>query len=187
MTSETSRREFLQQSSQAAAVLTAAATLGGVHTFGAEKPAVVRLGIIGCGGIMTHHVQGLVNRREAVSIAWLCDVDPRQMEKMARHISRDFQPAPPKRTGTFEDVIKDKDVDACIIATPHHWHAPIALAAMPSDKRRLQCVPWPQESAWPDRRQGITRPARLRAAHGGFPQCGPHTAVYASLGRDRPS
>lgn len=129
----TNRRQFLEQSAQAATVLAAASALGGVHVFGAEKPVTVRLGIIGCGGIMTHHVKGLVSRRDAVSFAWLCDVDPRQIDKMAASISG-FQSAQPKFTAQFEEVISDKSVDACIIATPHHWHAPIALAAMQAGK-----------------------------------------------------
>jgi predicted dehydrogenase len=132
MQRETNRREFLKQSTHTAAIAAAAATLGGVHAFAAEKPESVRLGIIGCGGIMTSHVRGLVDRREAVSIDWLCDVDPRQIEKMAAIVSG-FQ-SPPKRTARYEDVLADRDVDACIIATPHHWHAPIALAAMAQGK-----------------------------------------------------
>ncbi len=134
MIPETNRRQFLQQSTEAAALFAAATALGGVHVFGEEKLAKIRLGIIGCGGIMTSHVKGLVGRREAVSIAWLCDVDPRQIDKMSGLVTSDFQSAPPKRTGRFEEVIADKDVDACIIATPHHWHAPIALRAMQAGK-----------------------------------------------------
>ena len=130
----TTRREFLEHASETAAVMAAAAALGGVPTFGAEKPPVLRLGLIGCGGIMRHHVKGLVSRGEAVSIAWLCDVDPRQIDSMATLIPREFQSAAPRRTAHFEDVIEDRDVDACIIATPHHWHAPIALAAMQAGK-----------------------------------------------------
>src|SRR4029077_15882419 len=133
MTRETTRRQFLEQSTQTAAVLAATASLGGVHAFAAARPEAVRLGIIGCGGIMGHHVKGLVSRREAVSIAWLCDVDPRQMENAAV-LMGDFQSAPPNRTARYEEVLADKNVDACIIATPHHWHAPIALAAMQSGK-----------------------------------------------------
>jgi hypothetical protein len=47
---------------------------------------------------------------------------------------RDFQAAPAKRTARYEEVIEDKGVDAVIIATPHHWHAPIALRAMAAGK-----------------------------------------------------
>jgi len=123
----------LRQSTEALSVAAAAAALKGAHVLADDRPATLRLGIIGCGGIMGHHVRGLVGRREAVSFAWLCDVDPRQIDKMAGYIG-DFQSAAPKRTAQFEDVIGDKDVDACIIATPHHWHAPIALRAMQAGK-----------------------------------------------------
>ncbi len=134
MNSTSSRRDFLQQTTQSSLILGAAVALGGVRAFGADQPAKLRLGIIGCGGIMTHHVQGLVGRREAVSIAWLCDVDPAQIDRMDKLVTRDFQAAPPKRTARYETIIEDKDVDAVIIATPHHWHAPIALAAMAAGK-----------------------------------------------------
>jgi predicted dehydrogenase len=133
MKRETTRRRFLHQSAEAAAITAAASTLGGVQAFGAGKPEKIHLGIIGCGGIMNHHIKGLVSRREAVSIAWLCDVDPQQIENISKHLSG-FQSAPPKRTSRYEDVIEDRNVDAVIIATPHHWHAPIALQAMQQRK-----------------------------------------------------
>ncbi len=134
MNRTTTRRQFLQHTSEASAIAAAATALGGVHVFANETPEKVRLGIIGCGSIMTHHVKGLVSRKESVSIPWLCDVDPAQIHKMKSHVTGDFQTAPPKHTGRYEDVIEDKDVDAVIIATPHHWHAPIALRAMQAGK-----------------------------------------------------
>lgn len=134
MPHESTRREFLKQSTHTAAVFGAATALGGVHTFAAAAPAKVRVAIIGCGGIMTSHVKGLVSRKEAVSIPWLCDVDPAQINRMAAFVTTDFQSAPPKQTSRYEEVLADRDVDACIIATPHHWHAPIALRAMEARK-----------------------------------------------------
>ena len=127
------RREFLRTSTEAALVTAATSVLGGVHAAAAPPVEVVRLGIIGCGGIMGHHVKGLVSRRESVSLAWLCDVDPRQIDKLAALV-RGFQSAPARQTSRYEDVIADPDVDAVIIATPHHWHAPIALRAMHEGK-----------------------------------------------------
>ena len=53
---------------------------------------------------------------------------------MAKLITSDFQSSRPKLTGRYEDVLDDRNVDACIIATPHHWHAPIALRAMQAGK-----------------------------------------------------
>ncbi|MFO0919292.1 MAG: Gfo/Idh/MocA family oxidoreductase [Planctomycetaceae bacterium] len=132
MTNST-RREFLQQSAGGVSLAAGLAALGSVHTFGAEKPAKLALGIIGCGGMMTGHVTRLVTRKDEVEIAWLCDVDQSQIDKMTAIVDG-TQSAPPKRTTRYEDVIEDKRVDACIIATPHHWHAPIALRAMHSGK-----------------------------------------------------
>ncbi len=133
MPNDPTRREFLNRTAKTTALTAAAATLGGVYAGAADSAAKLSLGIIGCGGIMGHHVKGLVSRRENVSLAWLCDVDPRQMDKMSAHITG-FQSTPPKRTNKFEDVVEDKGVDAVIIATPHHWHAPIALHAMAEGK-----------------------------------------------------
>ncbi len=132
MSSNPSRREFLKQGVQATAGVAAATqVLGGVHSQAAVAEEPVRLAIIGCGGIMNLHVAGLVNRQENVSIAWLCDVDPKQMDKISKHTAA--LPAP-RRTSRYEDVLADESVEACIIATPHHWHAPIAIAAMRAGK-----------------------------------------------------
>lgn len=130
---DTTRRSFLKQTSQMAAVTAAASTLGAVHTFGAEKQDKLNVGIIGCGSIMSHHMRGLVGRKEAVHISYLCDVDPGQIDKMAS-IMGGFQETAPQRTTNYEDVLKDKNVDVVIIATPHHWHAPMAIAAMAEGK-----------------------------------------------------
>lgn len=132
--SNQTRRRFLKYSANNVAIAGAASMLGGVHSLAASSTQAVNLGIIGCGGIMGHHVRGLVGRGEDVSFNWLCDVDPRQLEKMSGNITDSFQPTLPQRTAKYEDVLADKNVDAVIIATPHHWHAPIALQAMAEGK-----------------------------------------------------
>ena len=133
MTSQT-RRDFVKQAGSTTAITAAVTTLGAVHTQAEESTSELSIGIIGCGGIMTHHVKGIVGRKDNVSISWLCDVDTAQIERMAQFVTKDFQSAAPKRTTKYEDVIADKNVDAVIIATPHHWHAPIAIAAMQAGK-----------------------------------------------------
>ena len=125
-----SRRRFVQQS---ATITGAVAALGPVHGWALAAEEPVHLGIIGCGGIMGHHVRGLVSRKSAVKFAWLCDVDPRQMAKYDSLIEG-FQSAAPNRTKKYEQVLADKSVDAVIVATPHHWHAPITLRAMAEGK-----------------------------------------------------
>ena len=44
MTRATTRRQFLEQSTQTAAILAATASLGGVHAFAEARPEVIRLG-----------------------------------------------------------------------------------------------------------------------------------------------
>lgn len=127
-----SRRQFLQSAGAGSFTLAAASMIRPVYA-AAALPETIRLGIIGCGGIMTHHVKGLVGRKENVSIAWLCDVDPAQISRMAEHAKGGQIPAP-QQTARYEDVISDSSVDAIIIATPHHWHAPIAIQAMQQGK-----------------------------------------------------
>lgn len=127
MSEKTNRREFVKTTSLAVGAGTA---LGALHSMAAEPTERVHLGIIGCGGIMTHHVKGLVARKENVHLSWLCDVDEAQVARMATHVGNHK----PRRTSRYEDVIQDKNVDAVIIATPHHWHAPIAIAAMAEGK-----------------------------------------------------
>lgn len=128
-----SRRTFLQNSSKTAALTASLTALGAVHSEAAEKTETINLGIIGCGGIMGHHVRGLVSRKENVRFNWLCDVDPGQLDRKEKMVAG-FQKTSPNRTSKYEDVIGDKNVDAVIIATPHHWHAPIAIQAMSQGK-----------------------------------------------------
>lgn len=127
------RRDFLRHGSGAAAATAALTALPLVHSAESEKSEVIRLGIIGCGGMMNGHLQGMIKRKSAVTFAWLCDVDPRQLASTRDRVAG-AQSAAPQETSHYEDVIDDSDVDAVIIATPHHWHAPIALAAIGAGK-----------------------------------------------------
>lgn len=130
MTNNT-RRHFLATST--ATTLAAASSIRGAYGGSSEPPEVVNLGLIGCGGIMGHHLKGLVSRRESVSIAWLCDVDPAQLQRISANM-KGFQRQAPNTTARFEDVLNDPHVDAVVVATPHHWHAGIAIAAMQAGK-----------------------------------------------------
>ena len=130
--SSDSRRKFLLLSG--GTVASAVLGVPAVHTSSAQKETRLGIGIIGCGGIMHHHVKGLVGRNEDVEIPFLCDVDPGQINRIKGHVRQGFQKTPPTITGKYEEVIRNPNVDAVIIATPHHWHAPIALQAMAEGK-----------------------------------------------------
>ncbi len=70
------RREFLVRGGGTVLAAGTAATWTAVHTSAAEKEETIRLALIGCGGMGGGHLSGLVKRNSAVSVGWLCDVDP---------------------------------------------------------------------------------------------------------------
>ncbi len=78
----------------------------------------VRLGLIGCGGIMNVHVQQLGAVR-AAQIVGLADPSTRMLDRLVeRNPSLDGTP----RFSEYTDMLDEVDVDGAIIATPHTLH-----------------------------------------------------------------
>jgi predicted dehydrogenase len=128
-----SRRDFLKSGSIAAAV---AAVPRGLRALSAQQGVTgandrVRVGIIGLRSRGLDHIRGY-GALPNVEIAALCDIDDSVMsQRLAQVRKMGFQPK------TYTDVRKlldDKSIDAVSIATPHHWHALIAIWAMQAGK-----------------------------------------------------
>jgi len=68
-----------------------------------------------------------------VEIAYICDVDDRAIAKGLAEVAQ-VQPAAAKGVRDFRRALEDKDVDAISIATPDHWHAPMAILALAAGK-----------------------------------------------------
>ena len=79
------------------------------------------VGIGGQGGGVTRELASFAN----VNIAALCDVD----DAHAAHTVKQY-PGRPLYKDYRVMLEKEKGLDAVMIATPDHWHAPISLAAM---------------------------------------------------------
>jgi predicted dehydrogenase len=126
----------------------------------AERPEIasdmsgepVRIGIVGNGGRGQHLVRvlgfatpawvqamqekGNTGALEAyqnqenlnVKLTGVCDVFEVNAE-LAQSASPDC-----KRYRHYEDLINSPDIDAVVIATPDHWHAPVAIAALQAGK-----------------------------------------------------
>lgn len=93
---------------------------------------VVRVGVIGCGAISEHlHVPDLVCAPETEVVA-LCDVRRGRAEALAaRH-------APGAAVYTrYEDLLKDPQVEAVVVALPNALHAPVGIAAAKAGKHVL--------------------------------------------------
>ena len=88
--------------------------------------------IIGVGGMGHGHVERVLTRDD-VRIVSLCDVDQANLERAGQTVNRS-RGATPVLMEDFRRVLEDDSVDAVIIATPHHWHALMAVLAMQAGK-----------------------------------------------------
>lgn len=119
------RRSFLSMGAAAAAALTLGPSCVSTPTrLGRKIPAERRLRVacIGCGGRGAEAVAAVSGEQ----VVALCDVDyPRAAASFRR-----LPDAP--RYHDYRHLLKDhdEDLDAVVIATPDHMHAPIALDAM---------------------------------------------------------
>ena len=91
----------------------------------------IRIGIIGSGGIaLANHLPGFALCPEAQVVA-LCDSNADVLAKASKETGI-------KATFTdYQKLISSGDVDAVVIATPNHLHAPIAHAAIAAKKHVL--------------------------------------------------
>ncbi len=92
----------------------------------------IGVSIIGVGGMGHGHVERVLTRDD-VRVVSLCDVDQVNLERAGQTINR-ARGATPVLIEDFRRVLEDDSVDAVLVATPHHWHAPIAIRAMQAGK-----------------------------------------------------
>ena len=90
------------------------------------------VGLIGVGG----RGRSLIQEFSAVpgtSIKYLCDADQASLEK-ARAVVQKLGLPPTKDTNDMRHLLDDKELDAVVIATPDHWHAPATILACDAGK-----------------------------------------------------
>jgi predicted dehydrogenase len=128
MSQPNDRRTFLRT----AALASGAALL--LHKRAAADPPSerVRLGIMGLNGRGTDLARAFAQTQGA-AVAWLCDVDERAISKAAAAIGSERSSAT-RHTGDFRKILDDPAVDALVIATPDHWHAPATILACAAGK-----------------------------------------------------
>lgn len=128
-TTTTTRRRFLAS----AAALGAAPLILPSRLLGEDAPSrVINLGHIGTGGQGTGLLRTFVNVPGARSVA-VCDPYRQRREAAAAHVKQ-VQGHEPKLYNDFRELLADDAIDAVVIATPDHWHIPIALAAVRAGK-----------------------------------------------------
>ncbi len=94
-----------------------------------ESVTIAMMGVRGQGRSLTQRFASLPD----VDIAYLCDVDEKVFERAAK-IVEEKKGKRPKLAGDIRRVLDDKSVDAIVIATPDHWHAPATILACQAGK-----------------------------------------------------
>jgi predicted dehydrogenase len=93
----------------------------------------VNFAVIGLNGRAYAHLAALKASRKEVRISHVCDVESNILQKFAGKAESHMGEAPVAEKD-FRKVLEAKDVDAITIATPDHWHAPMAIAGLQADK-----------------------------------------------------
>ena len=94
----------------------------------AEKVNVAVIGVRGRGRSLTKEFAALPD----VNVACLCDPDSRVFSAAAKVAAESGHK--PKQVADLRSVLDDKSIDAVVIATPDHWHAPATILACQSGK-----------------------------------------------------
>ena len=79
------------------------------------------------------HLSSLKANKAKARISHVCDVDNVTLQKFAAATSESMGTSPVTNKD-FRNILVTKEVDAITIATPDHWHAPMAIAGLQAGK-----------------------------------------------------
>lgn len=137
MKNSMNRRAFIQRTGVATLGLSLATYLNGAAKVTAQNAARsigandrINVAVIGTNGRGLSHIGSLA--LPGVELACICDVDDKALAKGVKAASK--RQANPKGVKDFRKVLEDKTIDAITIATPDHWHAPMAILALQAGK-----------------------------------------------------
>ncbi len=100
----------------------------GLHAQAPTKP--LRVGLIGTGWYGKCSLFRLI-QTTPVEVVSLCDVDKKMVSEAADLIGqRTRSDKKPRLYGDYREMLKEKDLDVCLVETPDHWHALPMIAAV---------------------------------------------------------
>ena len=119
------RRTFLRTASAGALATTALA-----HDSGAAANNRIQIAVVGLGGQGRRHAATFASFNDCEVVA-VCDVDPERRKAAAGKL-----PDPDRiaQLDDFRRIMDNPDIDVVSIASPDHWHTPIALHALAAGK-----------------------------------------------------
>lgn len=95
--------------------------------------ARLNFAVIGLNGRGYAHLSALKANKDAARISHVCDVDSNTLKKFAGAVQTELG-YPAAVDTDFRHILQEKEVDAVTIATPDHWHAPMAIAGLQAGK-----------------------------------------------------
>ena len=136
------RRDFIKQAGVASLGLSFANHIGSIANAAAATKVsapraigpndTLKVGVIGTNGRGLAHIECLTNL-PGVQVAYICDVDDRAIATGIKTTTK-WQKTEPKGLKDFRKALEDDSLDAVTIATPDHWHAPMAILALSAGK-----------------------------------------------------
>ncbi|MDR1524117.1 MAG: Gfo/Idh/MocA family oxidoreductase [Tannerella sp.] len=132
----TTRRNFIKQAALGSAAISFGGVIPGMSAGNYANIAgagdKIRVAVIGVNSRGTALATNF-SKQEGCEITYVCDVDSHAIAKCITSVE-EVTGYKPKGERDIRKVLEAKDVDAVIIATPDHWHAPAALMAMQAGK-----------------------------------------------------
>src|SRR5947209_16303396 len=126
------RREFLDTLAVGAAGLAVGTTAKSYERIVGANDRL-NFAVIGLNGRGYAHLSSLKASKSAARIYHACDVDGNILKKFADATEREMGEAPTAEKD-FRKILESKDVDAITIASPDHWHTPMAIAGLQAGK-----------------------------------------------------
>ncbi|RKR12258.1 secreted protein [Maribacter vaceletii] len=129
-----SRRNFIKKTTAGTAAVTLSGLVLPSSSYGGILGANDRVNcaIIGVRSRAKSHIVA-INKDKNAKILYNCDVDDTIIEEHNIWCKENIGYVP-KVEKDFRKVLEDKKVDAVFIATPEHWHAPMAIMALQAGK-----------------------------------------------------
>ena len=146
-----SRRSFLKNISLAAGAFPAIVP---ASVFGANAPSErVNIAAFGVGGRGSHD-NGKIAQLPTARLVAVCDAYESRREKAKKNWDGIYGGDYVKMYTNPWEVLARKDIDAVVVATPDHWHTPLAIAAARAGKDMYVEKPLSVAMSWSQRLRG---------------------------------
>ncbi len=91
---------------------------------------VVKIGIIGCGGIANAKHMPALKKLDNVQMVAFCDIEVERAQKAAEKFGAEGA----KVYADYKELLKDASIEAVHVLTPNNSHSPISIDAMEAGK-----------------------------------------------------